>query len=242
MKTILKELNKLEKSKQRLSLWILLTFSLWCSSAHALYLSSDVFVIDADQSFLSRQFLNDSKLTNMYFINVYQIDRPGKAEVTSPIHGGEIMYTPLRIVVGPGQFEYFKVFYSGPKDEQERYYRMQIREVPLHAIKDQALDKDLIVSTIVALDTYLVVRPRKEVFSYHYDEVKGVLTNTGNTFFTVNMNQGCLAENDDNAEVFNLLPGQTSTHALLKGRHKKFIVIFNQYKQLGSQCFEESMS
>lgn len=212
--------------------------TLWSATAHALYVSDDVFIIEADKPFLSRQFYNDSQSTNMYLISMYQIDRPGKLEQAKPIPDGEVMYSPLQMVVNAGQAEYFKIFYRGPQDEQERYYRMVIREVPINAVKDGQNSKESMVSTVVALDTYLVIRPRKQKFDYAYDPSIGMLKNTGNTFFRVLINKGCSADNDDNAIVFNLLPNEASQHPLLKGEHQKYIVAFDKYIRVGTQCFD----
>lgn len=221
----------------RLMLMVLGSYS---SLAQALYVSDDVFVVEADKPYISRQFYNDSKSTNMYLINMYQIDRPGKTETARPIPDGEVMYSPLQMLVNAGQFEYFKIFYRGPSDDQERYYRMVIREVPLSAIKDEAAVKDSMVSTIVALDTYAVVRPRQQKFEYAYDERAGTLKNTGNTFFRVLINRGCNTSDDDQAVVFDLLPQDTVEHELLRGNNQKYIVAFGNFKRLGTQCFDEA--
>ncbi|MBP6116040.1 MAG: hypothetical protein KBC57_00100 [Neisseriaceae bacterium] len=218
---------------------MMILLALYSQMAQALYVSDDVFVIESDKSYLSRQFYNDSQTTNMYLINMYQIDLPGRSETARPIPNGELMYSPLNMIVNAGQFEYFKIFYRGPSDDQERYYRMVIREVPINAIKDDQATKDSMVSTIVALDTYAVVKPRQQKMTYDYDARAGTLTNTGNTYVRVLLNKGCDSETDDDAAVFDLLPGQVLKHERLSGQNRKFIVTRSRYLRLGEQCFNE---
>ncbi|WON77513.1 hypothetical protein [Serratia sp. UGAL515B_01] len=137
----------------------------------------------------------------------------------------------------PGGWEYFKILYRGAADERERYYRIVIKEIPANAISIPNQSKMPLISPTVALDTILVIRPRKMHFTYQYDPQSGVLKNTGNSYFRVMIHQSCLAE-DDTAKVFNLLPGESYTGADLRGQHRKFIIALDKYIRLGKQCFE----
>lgn len=114
--------------------------------------------------------------------------------------------------------------------------------MPLSAFKDEDSSKHSKVSAIVALDTYVVVRPRQQKFDYVYDAEAGTLTNSGNTFFRVILNKGCASEDDEHAIVLNLLPKQSVQHALLQGQNRKYIVAFGHYKRLGTQCFEDVLA
>ncbi|MBP6116034.1 MAG: hypothetical protein KBC57_00070 [Neisseriaceae bacterium] len=222
-----------------LSRWAMLALGLYSTAAQALYVSDDVFVVESDKPYLSRQFYNDSQTSNIYLISMYQIDRPGLSETARPIPNGEVMYSPLSMMVNAGQFEYFKIFYRGPNDDQERYYRMVIREVPPNAVKDGEVIKDSMVSAIVALDTYAVIRPRQLRLKHEYHPEAGTLVNTGNTFLRVLLNKGCNAETEDEAVVVDLLPGEVLRHERLRGQHRKFIVTNSQYLKLGEQCFDQ---
>jgi P pilus assembly chaperone PapD len=206
--------------------------------AQAIYLPSGVFTLESDRSFFSRQFVNDTQETNLYVIGAYRIAKPGVDEQPQPLEQGELLYTPLRKVLEPGGLEYFKIFYRGPQDDRERYYRVAIQEIPANAMEMQGKGKTPLVSPTVALDTILVIRPRKMRFTYHYDPQAGVLKNTGNTYFRVMIHQGCDGQ-DDTAKVFNLLPGESYRGADLRGQHRKFIIGFNKYLRLGTQCFEQ---
>ncbi|MFI8417066.1 fimbrial protein [Serratia sp. NPDC078593] len=209
---------------------------LLASPAQAIYLSSSVFTLESDQTFFSRQFVNNTKNTNLYVISAYRIDQPGRDEQPRPLEEGEILYTPLRKILEPGAWEYFKIFYRGPADDRERYYRIVIKEIPANAMAMPSHSKAPLVSPIVALDTIFVVRPRQMRFTYHYDPQAGVLKNTGNTYFRVMIHPSCDAQ-DDSAKVFNLLPGESYRGADLRGQQRKFIIGFNKYLRLGEQCF-----
>ena len=204
-------------------------------SSNAIYLDSSIVVMETEEEFLSRQVLNNSETTNMYFINLYQIDRPGKNEQASLIQNGAIMYTPLKMVIEAKKWEFFKIFYRGAQDEQERYYRMVIKEMPINAVKMEHEDHISLLSSIVSLDTYLVVRPKKMKFSYDYEAKTGSLKNTGNTFFKVMIHKNC-DSSDEEAQVFNLLPGESYVNEKLKQTSRKFIIAFGKYIQLDDQC------
>ncbi|NIF48662.1 fimbrial protein [Enterobacter sp. Ap-1006] len=215
---------------------ILLLLALLLSpSAKAIYLSSGVFTLESDKSQFSRQFLNNTDSTNLYTIAAFRIDRPGIDERQQPLQNGEILYTPLKKVLEPGAWEFFKIFYKGPEDDRERYYRIIIKETPTNATPIPAPSKSPLVSPVVALDTVLVVRPRKMNFSYDYNPNMGVLTNTGNTYFRVILHKTC-EENDDTAKIFQLLPGERYRGEEMKGQHSKFIVAFDKYIRVGNQC------
>lgn len=220
----------------RLGLWLALL--LLACPARAIYLPSGVFTLESDRTFFSRQFVNDTKSTNLYVIGAQRISKPGADEQPQPLEQGELLYTPLRKTLQPDAWEYFKIFYRGPQDDRERYYRISIQEIPANALEVKGEDKTPLVSPTVALDTILVIRPRKMRFTYHYDPQAGVLKNTGNTYFRVMIHQGCEGE-DDAAKVFNLLPGESYRGADLRGQNRKFIIGFSKYQRLGEQCFEQ---
>ncbi|WON76149.1 hypothetical protein [Serratia sp. UGAL515B_01] len=209
------------------------------SPARAIYLSSSVFTLESDSTFFSRQFVNNTKNTNLYVISAYRINKPGIDERPLPLENGEIMYTPLKKIIEPGGWEYFKIIYRGPADDRERYYRIVIKEIPADAMALSNQSKTPLISPIVALDTILVIRPRQMRFTYHYDRQAGVLKNTGNTYFRVMIHKSC-DDKDDTAKVFNLLPGEKYAGTDLLGLHRKFIIAFNQYTRLGEQCFEQN--
>lgn len=221
----------------KLGLWLVAL--LLALPVQAIYLTSGVFTLESDGTFFSRQFVNNTKNTNLYVISAYRINKPGSDEQPHPLEQGEILYTPLRKMLAPDDWEYFKIFYRGPADDRERYYRIVIKEIPANVVAVPDPSKTPLVSPIVALDTILVIRPRQMRFSYHYDAQAGILNNTGNTYFRVMIHQSCEAKDDDSAKVFNLLPGESYNGTDLRGQHRKFIIGFSKYLRLGEQCFEQ---
>jgi hypothetical protein len=89
---------------------------------------------------------------------------------------------------------------------------------------------------VIAMDTILVVRPRKINLAYSIDERNGILKNTGNTFFKVIVHRGCHST-DDEAVMRYVLPGETWHSSELKTQNRKFIVALQKYLPVGQGCF-----
>ena len=205
-------------------------------SSHAIYLESTIFEIPADKTFISKRIYNDSQKRNLYSIAAVKIDKPGPGgEKRSAISEGELLFTPLSFSLAPGQGEYFKIFYRGPADTTERYYRILFRELPITLFPDRRHGKKGEAMPAIAIDTILIVRPRKTDLQFRIDEQKGVLRNTGNTFFKVLVHKGCNST-DDEAQMRYLLPGETWSSPSLKANNKKFIVALKKYIPVGKGC------
>ncbi len=216
---------------------MLLILFLTCYSMNSMgiYVDSDILVIESDEEFASRSFLNDSRSSNVYAVSMYKIDRPGKAEKSDYIESGEVMFAPLKLMVDPGKTDYFKVYYQGPKDDNERYYRIILKETAAKFDKStEDNGKQGHVFSSVGLDTYVVVRPRNIKFQYDYQQNAGSITNTGNTFFRVLLHTGCDAE--DEPAIFDVLPGETLKNRLLSNNNRSYIVTKKQFISLSKQC------
>ncbi|MEQ5205048.1 fimbrial protein, partial [Providencia rettgeri] len=124
---------KLNSLLKFLLLFVMISFN---HSANALYISSDISSMDSDKEFFSKPYINDTKKTNLYNFSAYQIDKPGSHEQGRAIHNGEIIFTPLKKILLPGEQEFFKIFYRGTADNQERYYKIIISETPLEMQND----------------------------------------------------------------------------------------------------------
>ncbi len=76
-----------------------------------------------------------------------------------------------------------KLYYKGPADGQERYYRITFTESPAAQLDEsgQARRRGALEMKL-ALQSILVVRPRQERFEYRLDQAAGSITNTGNSF------------------------------------------------------------
>ncbi|AEN65567.1 hypothetical protein Entas_2840 [Enterobacter soli] len=209
-------------------------------SAHALYLDSTIYDMAADKPFISKRIFNDSKKQNVYSISAVKIDKPGPGgERRESIEEGELLFAPLNFSLAPDAGEYFKIFYRGPQDDKERYYRVQFTEMPVTLFPERNTGKKSEAIPAIALDTILVVRPRKVDLRYTLDEQAGILKNTGNTFFKIIVQKGCNST-DDEATIRYVLPGETYNSPGLKSQNKKFIVALQKYLPIGNGCFKRS--
>lgn len=202
----------------------------------AMYLTSLVFDIPADANFISRQVSNDTDRTNLYYIDVVKIDRPG-INGERVLTGGdkEILFTPLKFVLATTAKEYFKLYYRGPKDDVERYYRVVFKEAPVRIFPLREAQKNLNILPISALSAVLIVRPRKIDFNYIVDEKKNFIKNNGNTYFRVIIHRGC--HGDDNTSTqFYMLPGEIFQDHMVNKNNRMFIVGPSGYVALGNGC------
>lgn len=206
--------------------------------SHALYLESTIYEMAADTSFISKRIFNDSHKQNVYGISAIKIDRPGPGgENRQPIENGELLFAPLSFSLAPQAGEFFKIFYRGPKDNKERYYRILFREMPVTLFSERNQGKKSEAIPAIAMDTILIVRPRNLDLRYTLDEQGGVLKNTGNTFFKIIVHRGC-ASSDDEATIRYVLPGEMYRSVGLKAHNKKFIVALQKYHPVGNGCFK----
>lgn len=209
--------------------------------ANALYVDSEVFTLESDKTFFSRTYLNNTDRTNLYKIYVYKIEKPGgkeEDEIKLPIEEGEILYTPLQKILLPGEHEFFKLFYKGENDNKERYFRIIIEETPVNLVPYQENSKQPLIVPTVGLNTVMVIRPRKLNFAYQHDNREGTITNTGNTYFRLLLNEQCDSE-EDNAKILQLLPGESYQHPWLKKEHKQFIIAFSRFISLENNCIKK---
>ncbi|MCX8963865.1 molecular chaperone [Erwinia psidii] len=169
--------------------------------AGAVFLDSLVFDITPDKSFTSRAVLNDTTRNNLYQLTVFKIDKPGRGG-ENRITGGdkEVLYSPLRFTVQPGEKDYFKLFYRGPSDDQERYYRVIFRESPVLLFPLKQEKQHMYAIPVIALSTLLIVRPRNVKLDFTFDEENGTIRNTGNTFFRVIIQKGCHGDDESSLQ------------------------------------------
>lgn len=204
------------------------------SPAYALYISADISSMEANETFFSKPYINDTKKTNLYNFSAYKIDKPGSQEIGKPINNGEIIFTPLKKILLPGEQEFFKIFYRGTKDSQERYYKIIISETPLEMQNDDAQKKKPLFYPTMSLETYFVVRPKDIDFKYDLNANEGVLKNTGNTYFRVILHESCNLSEDEVPHVLYLLPKEEFRDPRLKKKSRKYIVIFDKYYPIGN--------
>lgn len=206
--------------------------------ANALYIESEVFSLESNKTFFSRTYLNNTDRTNLYKIHIYKIEKPGgkeKDEVKLPIENGEVLYTPLQKILLPNEHEFFKLFYKGPSDNKERYYRIIIEETPVNLVPYNENTKQPLIVPTVGLNTVMVIRPRELHFSYDHNNVLGTIKNTGNTYFRLHLNDNCDSP-DETAKILQLLPGESYQNEWLKKEHQQFIIAFDRFISLENNC------
>lgn len=212
-------------------------FSLLPLPAHAVYLKSIVYALNSNQSFISLPVFNDTKRNNLYTIKAYKILRPGKGDEVRIGDGQmDLIWSPLKFTVDPNEKEYFKLYYRGPSDNLERYYRVIFREIPVSLIPFQNKFKKTDVMPVVGISTILIVRPRKINLDFTIDEKSGVIKNTGNTFFRVILQKGCSGD-DESSTQFYMLPGESWKGVEATSLNRKYIVANDRYFKLGKGCF-----
>ena len=215
----------------------LLAALLSINTAHAVWFSALIYDMPADKDFVSRPIYNDTDRTNLYNISAWKIDRPGNGgENKISDQDLEILWAPLKFSLAPLQTDYFKLYYRGPKDDKERYFRVVFKEIPLRLYPLQKTGSNLNVLPVTSMSTILVVRPRKIKLAYKVDEQKGIIENTGNTFFRVIIQKGCEGD-DESSTQFYMLPGEKYQDKSVSVTNRKFIVAQDKYIKLGNGCF-----
>ena len=218
-------------------LWLVLMLFTLVPSAGAVYLNSLVYDMRPDEQFISLPVVNDTPRTNLYTVHAYEIGKP-TVDASSRVEGAEmqVVYSPLKFTVAPGGKDFFKLYYRGPEDRVERYYRVIVRESPVKLFPFRDNEKHSDVISVLSMSTFLIVRPRMHTLSFELDERAGTLHNTGNTFFRVIIHKGCNGD-DDSSTQFYMLPGEKYSSSIVSKNNKKFIVAMGRYTLLGEGCF-----
>ena len=223
-----------------LSFGIGILSALFTLPASAVYFNAIVYDMDASQNFISRPIINDTGRSNLYTISAYKIARPGAGNEPPVVASDkDLIWSPLKFTVQPDGKEYFKLYYRGPEDNIERYYRVVFKETPIALFPFRQTQKNMDIIPVVAMSTILIVRPRKTELKYDIDEENGVIRNTGNTFFRVILQKGCNGD-DESSTQFYMLPGEMWKGREAQGNNKKYIVALGRYHKLGMGCFSSS--
>jgi P pilus assembly chaperone PapD len=190
----------------------------------------------SDESFISKPVQNDTDRLNLYTVQSFKIDKPGVGgENTIYAKNRELIFTPLSLQINPKSTDFFKLIYIGPKDDQERYYRVVFSEVPMSAFEEGNKSQTTTFVPTVSMSTILVVRPRKQQLQYVIDEQQGIIKNTGNTFFRLIIHKSCEL-NDESSTQFYMLPGEEFRNDIVKQKNGKFIVANKSYTRIDQQC------
>lgn len=141
------------------------------------------FILSSN-SVLSKQVSNPSDTARLVALSVKRIKTPMEegGEIAFDTEA-EILSTPASMVLPSGAKDNFRIFYQGPQDDQERYYRLAWIDQPVSEISTSTNKKSGVATTSAEINTLLVVAPRREKFDYTRE--KNIIHNRGNASFRV---------------------------------------------------------
>lgn len=194
------------------------------------------FSMPADNTFVAKRVLNNNPSARLYQISIVEIDRPGENETRARPTDGELLFAPRQLLLQPGEGDYFKFYYHGPQDNRERYYRVSFREIPTHSrTENRGARSSISADPIIIMETILVVRPREVHFEWHYDPLKGSVSNTGNTWFKLIVKPGCRSTEDE-GETWYLRPGDTVQQKTLQKIGRKYLIYNEKFIGISDDC------
>lgn len=191
-----------------------LIFSMILSfSASAVNVGEVTSVMVSERSILAKEISNNTESARYISINIERLSSPMAGGVVIPVESkSELLPTPASIILPANSREIFKFIYNGPDDDNERYYRLSWMDEPItdHYGDNSAKVGQATASAIIS--TILVVAPRKDRFSYAFEN--GKITNTGNSSFRLISYGPCRnVENEQGngcRERYYLMPGVSS--------------------------------
>lgn len=150
-------------------------------------------IISSNEETLSKEIENTVDAARLVNLSIERIDSPLADGKTIPINDpNEILSTPANIILPGKATDLFKIIYQGPKDDQERYYRLNWTDDPISESGMTKSAKSASATTSATISTILVVAPRVENFKYKYDKNK--VANLGNSSFRIVASGPCLTE------------------------------------------------
>lgn len=150
-------------------------------------------IISSDEESLSKEIENTVDAARLVNLSIEKLSTPLADGRVIPINDpNEILSTPANIILPGNARDIFKVIYNGPKDDQERYYRLNWKDDPISESGITKSSKSASATTSATISTILVVAPRIEKFQYKYENKK--VANLGNSSFRVVASGPCLTE------------------------------------------------
>ncbi|BBV00259.1 hypothetical protein AB6H26_08865 [Providencia hangzhouensis] len=178
---------------KKITLALILLSWLPLKSSFAVNVGNITEIISSNEDTLSKEIENTVDTARLVNLTIEKIDSPldtGKLiTVTDP---NEILSTPANLILPGHAKDIFKIIYQGPKDNKERYYRLNWKDDPIGESGVTQSAKSASATTSATISTILVVAPRIENFNYKYTNSQ--ISNTGNSTFRVVASGPCLAE------------------------------------------------
>lgn len=150
-------------------------------------------IISSDEDSLAKEIENTVDTARLVNLTIEKIDSPLDNGQVIPISDpNEILSTPANLILPGKAKDVFKIIYQGPRDDKERYYRLNWKDDPIGESGATQSSKSASATTSATISTILVVTPRIEKFNYQY--VNSQVSNIGNSSFRVVASGPCLPD------------------------------------------------
>ncbi|WP_265503613.1 EcpB family pilus assembly chaperone [Providencia heimbachae] len=183
-------------------------------------------IISSNEETLAKEIENTVNTARLVNLSIEKIDSPlDGGKVISVNDPNEILSTPANLILPGNAKDVFKIIYQGPKDDKERYYRLNWKDDPIGESGVTQSSKSASATTSATISTILVVTPRIEKFNYKYSDF--VVSNLGNSSFRVVASGPCLIAKQKEGvdgicrERYYLMPNLAVTLKLVDLNNKK---------------------
>lgn len=153
-------------------------------SAQAINVGEVTSIMSPTAFSLAKEISNPTDSARLVSLKVERISSPMESGIVIPMESpSELLSTPANLIMPGNSKENFRVFYKGPEDDKERYYRLSWSDEPVTDDGATSSRKQGQAMTSAIINTILVVAPRKEKFDFLRQGA--TVTNTGNASFRV---------------------------------------------------------
>lgn len=188
----------------------LLLTALFSFSAQAINVGEITSMMPPTLSSMPKEISNPTDSARLVSLKVERISSPMEGGVVIPMESqSELLSTPANLIMPGNSKENFRLFYKGPEDDKERYYRLSWSDEPVTDYEGTNNNKQGQAMTSAIINTILVVAPRNERFDFSRNGA--TVTNTGNASFRVISFGPCRDKKKDAGkgcrERYYLMPG-----------------------------------
>ena len=177
--------------KIALTLFLLLLIPL--KNSFAVNVGNITEIISSDEDSIAKEIENTVNTARLVNLTIEKLDSPLETgKVIQMSDSNEILSTPANLILPGNAKDVFKIIYNGPKDDIERYYRLNWKDDPIGENGITQSSKSASATTSATISTILVVSPKIEKFNYQY--INSQVSNIGNSSFRVVASGPCLAE------------------------------------------------
>ncbi|GLR10099.1 hypothetical protein COO59_05285 [Mixta theicola] len=153
-------------------------------SVQAINIGEVTSIMPPAASTLAKEIGNPTDSARLVSLKVERISSPMENGIVIPMDSkSELLATPVNLIMPGKSKENFRIFYNGPEDDKERYYRLSWSDEPVTDYDGTTIRKQGQAMTSAIINTILVVAPRKEKFDFLRQG--DTVTNKGNSSFRV---------------------------------------------------------